>query len=414
VNRSRGGGFERISGDMGRGSHSNPTRFHVWAPGLSGAKGGIQVFSAFFLDALSSLRPSASYEVLIKHDSRGVEETDGGPRIHTSGAWPMSVRTPAFAAALLGRGLLRRPDLVITTHLNFSAAARWLKRLAGVPYWVVAHGIEAWDVRKPHLRTALREADLILAVSSYTRERLLAEQSLDPARVVVLPNTVSPGSFRIGPKPDYLLARYGLGPEQPVILTVSRLFQSEQYKGYDKILEAMPRIIERLPAVRYIIAGDGDDRGRIERLIAEKGLGGRVTLAGFVPDAELCDHYNLCDVFAMPSKREGFGIVYLEAMACGKPTLAGNKDGAVDALQEGKLGALVNPDDTREITDTLVDILESTYPNDLMYRPEALREAVVDAFGFDSFKHTLSTYLEEFFASADGRPAAGLKGGKAA
>jgi glycosyltransferase involved in cell wall biosynthesis len=402
---------------MGERRRLYPTKFHVWSPGLYGTKGGIQVFSAFFLDALRSLRPSATYEVLVKHDSTssGCEATVG-TRFYTSGSWPLSVRTPAFAATLLYRGLVSRPDLVITTHLNFSAAARWLKRLAGTPYWVVAHGIEAWDIQKPHLRAALREANLILAVSNYTRERLLAEQSLDPSRVVVLPNTVSPDSFRMGPKPDYLLERYGLRPEQPVILTVSRLFESEQYKGYDKILEAMPRIVERLPSVRYLIAGDGDDRGRIKKLITERRLERHVTLTGFVPDGELCDHYNLCDVFAMPSKREGFGIVYLEAMACGKPTLAGSKDGAVDALQHGRLGALVNPDDALEITGTLIGILEKTYPNDLMYRPEALRKAAIDAFGFDRFKDTLSTYLEEFFAPAesDGAPAVRLKGGKAA
>jgi glycosyltransferase involved in cell wall biosynthesis len=168
--------------------------------------------------------------------------------------------------------------------------------------------------------------------------------------------------------------------------------------------------------VRYLIAGEGDDTGRIRRMVEERGLGGHVTLTGFVPDDELCDHYNLCDVFAMPSKREGFGIVYLEAMACGRPTLAGNKDGAVDALQRGRLGALVNPDDVREITDTLVGILERTYPNNLMYSPEDLRGAVIDAFGFERFKQTLSSYLEEFFTPAESRrgAAAGLRGGRAA
>lgn len=395
----------------------HPIKFHVWSPGLYGTKGGIQVFSAFFLDALRSLRPSATYEVLVKHDCNdGGSGAGGATRFYTSGSWPLSVRTPAFAATLFHRGLVSRPDLVITTHLNFSAAARWLKRLAGTPYWVVAHGIEAWDIQNPQLRAALREANLILAVSNYTRARLLAEQPLDPSKVVVLPNTVSPDCFHVRPKPGYLLARYGLHPGQPVILTVSRLFESEQYKGYDKILEAMPRIVERLPSVRYLIAGDGDDRGRIKKLIAERGLERHVTLTGFVPDGELCDHYNLCDVFAMPSKREGFGIVYLEAMACGKPTLAGNKDGAVDALQHGRLGALVNPDDAREITDTLIGILEKTYPNDLMYRPEALRAAVTDAFGFDKFKQTLSSYLEEFFVAPEpgGGPAAQLKGGRGA
>ncbi len=85
-----------------------------------------------------------------------------------------------------------------------------------------------------------------------------------------------------------------------------------------------------------------------------------MTLAGYIPEEELNDHYNLCDVFAMPSKGEGFGIVFLEAMACGKPVLAGNKDGSVDALLGGKLGALVDPDDVAQIAETLIAILGAT------------------------------------------------------
>jgi glycosyltransferase involved in cell wall biosynthesis len=101
----------------------------------------------------------------------------------------------------------------------------------------------------------------------------------------------------------------------------------------------------------------------------------------------------------MPSKREGFGIVYLEALACGKPALGGNQDGAIDALCHGELGALVNPDDTNAIAQTLIEILQGTYPNRLIYQPEALRQKVIDTFGFDRFKQTLGGYLERHFLS---------------
>src|SRR5262249_53956544 len=154
-----------------------------------------------------------------------------------------------------------------------------------------------------------------------------------------LPNTFDSSRFRIGPKPEYLLRRYGLAPEQKIILTVCRLSGSEQYKGYDTILSVLPRVRRVLPGAHYIIAGRGDDKSRIEEMVSSIGLEEAVTLAGYVPDEELCDHYNLCDAFAMPSKNEGFGIVYLEALACGKPTLAGNRDGAVEPLREGELGA---------------------------------------------------------------------------
>jgi len=129
-------------------------------------------------------------------------------------------------------------------------------------------------------------------------------------------------------------------------------------------------------------------------LITKLNLQECVTLTGFVADDELCDHYNLCDVFAMPSKGEGFGIVYLEALACGKPTLGGNQDGAIDALCHGELGALVDPDDIGVIAQTLIQILQGTYPHLIMYQPEILRQKVIDAFGFERFKQTLANLIQ--------------------
>jgi glycosyltransferase involved in cell wall biosynthesis len=246
------------------------------------------------------------------------------------------------------------------------------------------------------LQTALHHADRILAVSNYTRDRLLKEQNLDPSKISILPNTFDQNRFKIGGKPAHLLERYKLKPEQPIILTVNRLCSSESYKGYDKVLEALPQIREAMPNIHYIIVGKGEDRPRIEQLIQERQLQNCVTLAGFVPDAELCNYYNLCDVFAMPSKLEGFGIVYLEALACGKPTLGGNQDGAIDALCQGKLGALVDPDDVGAIAQTLIQILQGTYPNLLMYQPEALRQTVINTFGFDAFRQKLGELMQNY------------------
>lgn len=176
---------------------------------------------------------------------------------------------------------------------------------------------------------------------------------------------------------------------------MARLAEAERYKGYDQILQALPTIRQSIPNIHYILVGKGSDRPRIENLITQLQLQDCVTLAGFVPDDELCDHYNLCDVFAMPSKREGFGIVYLEALACGKPTLGGNQDGAVDALCHGTLGALVDPDDIDAIAQTLIQILQGNYPNPVMYQPELLRQKVIETYGFEKFKQTLAGHLAD-------------------
>lgn len=373
---------------------------HLWLPDLFNLKGGIQVYSAFLLEALDSIYPNGKYDIFLKHDTSCTQDLlhTNNAHFHFAGLWPLSVRTPAFAAQILGRGVWQRPNLVISTHLNFTVAAYWLKRLAGIPYWTVAHGVEAWDIQRPALQTALHHADRILAVSSYTRDRLIQEQNLDPSKISLLPNTFDHNRFKIAGKPTFLLERYRLKPEQPIILTVNRLCLSESYKGYDKVLDALPQIRQVIPNVHYIIVGKGDARPHIEQLIQERQLQDCVTLAGFIPDTELCDYYNLCDVFAMPSKLEGFGIVYLEALACGKPCLGGNQDGAIDALCHGELGALVNPNDVGEIAKTIIQILQSIYPNPILYQPQILRQKVIDIYGFDNFKQTLSNYLEEFFS----------------
>lgn len=167
--------------------------FHLWVPNLFNFKGGIQVYSAFLIKALKSIYPNDNHEIFLKHDtnSQGNFLAPHKAHFHCAGVWPLSLRTPAFAAQILGRGLWQRPNLVITTHLNFTVAAYWLKRFVGIPYWTVAHGVEAWDIQRPTLQTALRNADRILAVSSYTRDRLLKEQNLDPSKIEILPTPLT-------------------------------------------------------------------------------------------------------------------------------------------------------------------------------------------------------------------------------
>ena len=375
-----------------------PTKIHLWVPNLFEFTGGIQRYCHFFLQAIQNIYPDNQYDIFVKHDKNSSHEfsTIASTQLHCTGSIPLALRTLTFASQIIGLGLWKHPNLFIVGHINFSIAAYWLKRLTNIPYWIIAYGIEAWDIQNTSVIKALHHADLILAISSYTRDRLIKEQNLDPNKIVILPCQFEPSRFQIAPKPTYLLEKYGLKQEQPVILTVARLAEIERYKGYDQTLQTLSQIRQQIPDIHYIIVGKGNDETRIKQLITQLGLQDYVTLAGFVPDEQLCDYYNLCDVFVMPSKKEGFGIVYLEALACGKPVLGGNQDGAVDALCHGKLGALVNPDDVDEIGRTIIQILQGTYPNLLMYQPESLRQQVIDTFGFEQFQKTLAGYLQDY------------------
>lgn len=379
---------------------------HIWMPNLFGFKGGIQVYSAYLLQALQTLLPEARFDIFLLHDQQHMQPDVSHPnaRFRFAGRVPHQARNSLYAAQLMSYAIAQQPDLIISTHLNFTPVARIIKQLTRIPYWTVAHGIEAWNIDRHNLKKGLQSADCILPVSSYTRGRLLKEQQLQPERLSTLPNTVDTQRFQIRPKPLRLLKKYGLREDQPVILTVNRLCRSEPFKGYEQVLAALPTIRRQIPDIRYVIVGKGDDLARLEQSIQDRQLQESVTLAGFVPDEDLCDYYNLCDVFAMPSKLEGFGIVYLEALACGKPALGGNQDGAVDALCQGRLGALVDPDNSVAIAQTLIQIINREYSHPLIYKPQALRQAVIDAYGFESFKATLLTLLDKFAAERGTKP----------
>ncbi|KAI9130463.1 glycosyltransferase [Acaryochloris sp. CCMEE 5410] len=380
-------------------SQSKRLKIHLLIPNIFGFKGGVQVYSAFFLEALQEIYPFATIDVFLLHDtSQDIASSQVSfltdTRFHSFGKFKLSFRSWIYAFYLIAYGLFHRPDLIISTHLNFSVVAHRLNQIAGIPFWTIAHGVEAWDITRPDLKNALSKAQKILAVSHYTCDRLIKEQELKSGKISLLHNTFQSKRFQPSPKPDQLLKKHSLHIRQPILLTVCRLCASESYKSYDVVLGALPTILKTIPEAKYFIVGKGDDKSRLEKKIIEMDLQEHVILTGFVPDQDLCDYYNLCDVFVMPSKLEGFGIVYLEALACGKPVIGGNQDGAVDALSKGELGALVDPDDAEEIAETVIQILNRTYPNYLMFQPNKLRSSVIERFGFTSFKRTLRNYLQ--------------------
>lgn len=341
---------------------------HLWSPGFRGTPNGITAFSNELASGLSSAG----------HELRLFGKSDA----------PAFSSTRAFGARILTSCALRRPEHIISAHLNFGPAARWAHTVLGTSYSLVCHGIDVDPALSPSRRKALRAADQIIAVSEWTRQRVLDLGGIDAARVKVLQNTFDEARFTVGAKPAALLARYGLRPDDKVVLTVGRLDSTERYKGYDRLLRALPAIQATCGPVRYLLAGRGDDRARLEVMARELGVQGAVTFVGFVPDDELADHYRLADVFAMPSTGEGFGIVFLEAMGCGTPVLAGNRDGSIDALDGGRLGLLVNPLDVTAIAHGVNSLLSRQGPG-LWFDRNALHEAVSQRFGRVAFRKTL-------------------------
>lgn len=371
---------------------NNQRGIHIWVPGIRDDTGGIQAFSRFFVRAIREEFPNRPVRVITKNESVRADDPllSTGIDVTALDRTPAAVRSFAMAGAGIWHGMNERPACALSTHLHFFTALRALRTMTGVPYGGVLHGIEAWRIRSSARVRALLDADRILAVSRFTRDCVVARYGVDPDQVSVVPNTYDETRFTPGPKPARLLERYGLKSNQPVLLTVSRLALSERYKGHWQALIALRQIREVFPDIHYLIAGVGDELTHLRTAVRALGLSANVTFTGFVSAADLPDHYRLCDAFVMPSTKEGFGIVFLEATACGKPVIAGNIDGSVDALDGGRLGILVDPHRPSQIAEAVIATLNRTYPNALLFQPEALSREVARQFGFAAFKSHLA------------------------
>lgn len=270
---------------------------------------------------------------------------------------------------------------IVCGHLHQLLIARMAKIFnPRLNYILIAHGIEVWRPYTLLERAALRGAHRILCVSEYTRRQMLRfDPSLAPDKLIVLPNTFDPGF-----KPA-LQAATTDGDAHPRILVVSRLSTIDPYKGVDLMIEAMPAIVRQFPHAQLRIVGGGDARPRLEALARERGAGESIVFLGPIDDAALRAEYEACDLFALPSRKEGFGLVYLEAMSYGKPCLAARAGGAPEVVDDD-VGAVVEYGNTEQIALAVAD---------LVYHPRSADAiaARVTFFAYPQFVQRLGSAL---------------------
>ena len=276
-------------------------------------------------------------------------------------------------------------NVIICGHINLLPVAVLAAWLQGAPLLLILHGIDAWD---PHpsalVRWMLPQVDAFVSVSQCTKERFLGWAPLRANQGHVIPDCIDLDAYSPGPKRDDLLNRYDLHG-RTILLTLGRLSSEEQYKGHDEILEILPDLAEEVPDVSYLVCGDGDDRPRLERKAERLGIADRTVFAGYVPEEEKEDHYRLADAFVMPGRGEGFGIVYLEAMACGVPVVASSADASREAVRSGQLGVVVDPDDQDNLKRGICRALDAERgaPDGLEY------------FSYDAFEERWHQMLRE-------------------
>ncbi|MEH2327659.1 glycosyltransferase [Nostoc sp.] len=293
-----------------------------------------------------------------------------------------------MAAALLKCLLQSRPQQVFCGHINLAVLIQTLCQPLGIPYTVLTYGKEVWEPLKNQERRALTSADRIWTISRYSRDRACVANSLNPKMVPIMPCAIDPDKFTPGSKQPELVQKYSLTGAK-VLMTVARLWSGDIYKGVDVTIRALPQIAQVFPEVKYLVIGRGDDQPRLAKLAENLGVSDRVVFAGFVATEALMEHYRLADAYIMPSQ-EGFGIVYLEAMACGVPVLSGDDDGSADPLQDGKLGWRVPHRSPDAVATACIEMLQG---DDQRCDGEWLREQAIALFGLNAFQQHLQKML---------------------
>lgn len=353
--------------------------------------GGIEKFNRAFLFALSQLEKQS---LLIANSASMYDKQAETAYFENNNYTGYSKNKARFVWKELTE--IYKYQQVVLGHVNLALFGLLIKLFKpSTKVILVTHGIEVWDRLSGLKKLLLQNCDSILAVSSFTKSKLIEINKVKEDKIHIFHNTIDP--FFNYPKqfakPEYLINRYNIKKEDKIILTLTRLAYTEKYKGYDKVITVLSDVISKYPTVKYLIAGKPDalENERLTALIHLHKLENHVLLVGFIAEEEITDHYKLADVFIMPSKKEGFGIVFIEAMACGLPVIAGNQDGSVDALKNGELGMLVNPEDRIEMVDTLCKVLGSDSYTSV--QKAQLQQKMDSYFGFPVFCNNLKKEL---------------------
>jgi len=257
----------------------------------------------------------------------------------------------------------------------------WVAKLLnpGLRYHLIAHGIEVWRGFPWYERLALRGAESIFCVSDYTRRELLANcPGLRPERLLVVANALDP-FFKIAPGVP-------LASCPPTILCVTRLTYDDRYKGVESLIAALPAIRAAIPDATLRIVGRGNDLARLQNLAKQHGVLARgAEFLGFLDDAHLAAELRSCRLFALPSKKEGFGLVFLEAMAHGRPCL-GARAGGIPEVITPETGVLTEYGDIPAIAAACIAALHSNWDEKAIL-------ARAESFSYSPFKRRLASLL---------------------
>jgi glycosyltransferase involved in cell wall biosynthesis len=356
------------------------------------APGGVQRAGRHLAAVLTEFAASRGMEcrLLSLNDSPELHRmTLGGREFVFTGCERAKGRFTVTALKAARRGA----KLVLAGHPNLGPVVQAMKFAAPrMKSIICTHGIDVWDPLRGLRRRALRHSNLVLAPSKDTAEHVASEQGVARNKIRVLPWALDP-QFEALLTPGSKIEPPNEFPAGRVILSVGRWLATERYKGMDTLITALPRLLTQRPEVQLVFAGAGDDRGWLEDLAEQNGVNRHVHFLTGLNYSELAACYSACEIFALPSKGEGFGLVYLEAMACGKPVIGGAHGGAPELIEDGVTGYLVPHGDPIQLATSLEALLAD--PANAKEMGSRGKQRAEHEFRFNVFAKSLKKILRE-------------------
>jgi phosphatidylinositol alpha-1,6-mannosyltransferase len=353
--------------------------------------GGVQRASRHLAAVMSEFAASRHLDcrLLSLNDTQELHRVSvGGKEFVFTGCERSKAR---FTASAL-RAARRHGKVVLAAHPNLGPVAQAMKAVAPRLRTIICtHGVEVWEPLPALRGLALRHADVVLAPSQDTANHVV-EQHVRRERIHVLPWALDPEfeAIPLNTPPEKVPHGY---PDGRVILTVGRWLAKERYKGMDTLITALPRLLTRWPELQLLAVGDGDDRAWLEDLAEQNGVNRHVHFLTDLTFEQLAACYEACEIFVLPSRGEGFGLVYLEAMARGKPVIGGAHGGAPEVIEDGVTGYLVPHGDAAQLATSIETLLSD--PALAQKMGGRGRQRVEREFRFSVFAKSLKKILRE-------------------
>jgi len=286
-----------------------------------------------------------------------------------------------FIQCVIQSILTERPRIIFAGHVNFAFLAYSFARIINAKLVTFIYGVDVFEPLSMLRRYALHQSNSVISISQFTAQQSIEVNGVTPDQIHILNNCLDPQFAELCQKK---LCCNESRTQKLSLLTVARMSRAERYKGHEYVIRALPTLLQKFPNLVYDVVGGGDAQPELEELAKQYGVDQAICFHGVVSDAQLKQLYEQATVFIMPSRREGFGFVFLEAMAFGVPVIGGNQDATPEVILDGKTGYLVDPTSVEQIIVATSHLLSDSELHKSM--SEAGLVHVLDRFSYRRFQ----------------------------